>query len=1474
MQQYRVNYRLLIGLAIGLFVTSIAVYGLHKYQINRNATALLDEAAKHEADGKIQDAADAYNNYLSIRPEDDAIRVKFANAWGDVTEQDNVSPEDFGRGVQVMEETVRTLPDEKTLQKRLVDMYVKMQRYQDAIDHLNYMLAKYPDDADLQVLRTESLLHAGSNGEALNASLKLIGYDEKTDAFDAKKAIAPHNTSSYTTAATLVRSQLHKPDLADRIMDEVVKVNPDMAEAYLARGQYRVVFDQAEKGERDIEKAYKLKPEDADVLLAMAGRAQNDKKLDQATQFLTIGKQKYPDDARFYQALAGMAMQSEKFDEALQIVDEGLKAVPGQKGQGLLLFKADLQFLDNKISDVRDTMEAMRKAHFRPDLIDFIDARIMLSQGKWNDAAKALQRLRPKLAEFGGLGPQMDIQLAICYEKLGMLDKAKESYNLVVQQDPSNQRAVAGKQRIDAMMHTPTPNAGTQDLEKRIQEMLLKPKAEQSWTEIDKQMDQLADANHLEGVSRDLFWENLYLMREDFAAAKNKLVSARKTDPKDIRVQLAAIRLLQQDPTAGTEKAMQLLDKVAAQFGDHSAERLLRADLLMAQKGKALKEQADKASSEGAAPDSLNVDDLKAQLAKLGEGVDDWGTDEKIELWNGLAARFMAIGDRTIATNYWNKVADLRPDELPTRLTLFGMALEAGDDAGMRDAQQKILDLVGSKNDSTWLYSEARRQMMLVRRGDLSKEALPDIRQMVEKAMQQRPDWFELHLVKAELEMLDGKDDKALEEFDKAEQLGRVAPAGIVQHVRLLLNREQYDAAKKLVEQLPDATREGPLGQVYAEILQNTGALEEAARVGGKYCAADPNDAARQLWYGKLLAHSAESSTLSDAKKESMMVDAGKALERSVELDPDSPDGWMALIMWHAVRKDLDKTRTVVKQAQLALGDDLMIGVLARSDEVLGRWFDAESLYLTAHQANPDNLRIAQQLATFYLGPSYPQPDKGPKATPLINQILRAGADGKLAADDPALMWARRTAAQMLADTKEYQQLLKAENLLTSNMQKGTLSLDDQLKLAQILAARPEPLSRLKAIAILEKLALVKHLSEDDELILGKLYYAVGDWTKCRHQLLQAVTRYPSSTDIRAAYVGMLIEHGDKRYYDEANQYLSKLKDAAPGDARTLQLAVHLAGKTGKQQDERAELLKLLPRVNDPKDIKDQQIPQFDFVAEQLTELNDFDDAEKIFKMLAARDPDKSLNLAGFLGQHRDVEQSFDLLGKLYTPDKAESVIRTAVSVIRARRDEVNDKYDSRIQTWLDRALLDNPESVPLLMLQAEFNDLQKHYDQAVDIYGKLLKRQNLVGMTRAVVLNNLAYLVALANTNAQADTDPKKLVDEAGDILGPTTDILDTRAVIYISQKDYQKAIRDSELAITDNPSPSKYFHLAVAHLYAGENKAAIEAWDKADELGDIKKDLNRLEYDRFDEVKGKIEQLKGQNSKVTEAERQRQAG
>jgi tetratricopeptide (TPR) repeat protein len=80
----------------------------------------------------------------------------------------------------------------------------------------------------------------------------------------------------------------------------------------------------------------------------------------------------------------------------------------------------------------------------------------------------------------------------------------------------------------------------------------------------------------------------------------------------------------------------------------------------------------------------------------------------------------------------------------------------------------------------------------------------------------------------------------------------------------------------------------------------------------------------------------------------------------------------------------------------------------------------------------------------------------------------------------------------------------------------------------------------------------------------------------------------------------------------------------------------------------------------------------------------------------------------------------------------------------------------------------------------------------------------------------------------------------------------------VLMSQKQYKAAIKDLELSVTDNPTASKYYHKAVAHFSAGENKAAVEAWQKAEALGLSRDAINRMEYEQYDDMKTKIDQLR----------------
>ena len=68
-----------------------------------------------------------------------------------------------------------------------------------------------------------------------------------------------------------------------------------------------------------------------------------------------------------------------------------------------------------------------------------------MAENKWYPAVEALSKLRPRMAAFGKeMATEIDFDLALCYERLGRFEQAKQYYDQIVQQNPQNAPAVAG----------------------------------------------------------------------------------------------------------------------------------------------------------------------------------------------------------------------------------------------------------------------------------------------------------------------------------------------------------------------------------------------------------------------------------------------------------------------------------------------------------------------------------------------------------------------------------------------------------------------------------------------------------------------------------------------------------------------------------------------------------------------------------------------------------------------------------------------------------------------------------------------------------------------------------------------------------------------------------------------------------------------------------------------------------------------
>ena len=465
-----------------------------------------------------------------------------------------------------------------------------------------------------------------------------------------------------------------------------------------------------------------------------------------------------------------------------------------------------------------------------------------------------------------------------------------------------------------------------------------KPKDQQDWSELYEEIDKIADSRDLDETSKLIYRAQLMIMSEDFDAAAKTLSEALRLSPKNLTVHRLVISLARLNPKIGPEKALARWQKAVNDFGDVAALRLDKADILIA----------------------LHKDDpakLRAELAGLVEGVDNWKADQKVELWSNMAARYLSLNMIDEARQYWTLSAELQPHELPLRLQLFQLALLANDDAGMEDAQAKILQIVGDRDDSTWLYTEARRKLSLVNRGELGKEALDEVRLLVNRALETRKDWHELYLVDAEVELVTGNLVQALRAFDEAAKRGQPNQRAMAMHIDLLARAGRFADAAKQLDRLPEASRQMLLGPLYTDILFRTNQVENALEQARLATEKDPNNAQNYYWYGELLSRYSVTLQPTDPKRKESLDKAVGAIKRFVEMQPESPDGWFFLIKLYASQQNAELAQKTLRDAQLALvGDNLPI-FLARCYEALGRWFDAETMYRAVYEAAPERNR-------------------------------------------------------------------------------------------------------------------------------------------------------------------------------------------------------------------------------------------------------------------------------------------------------------------------------------------------------------------------------------------------------------------------------------------------------------------------------------------------------------------------------------
>jgi tetratricopeptide (TPR) repeat protein len=247
--------------------------------------------------------------------------------------------------------------------------------------------------------------------------------------------------------------------------------------------------------------------------------------------------------------------------------------------------------------------------------------------------------------------------------------------------------------------------------------------------------------------------------------------------------------------------------------------------------------------------------------------------------------------------------------------------------------------------------------------------------------------------------------------------------------------------------------------------------------------------------------------------------------------------------------------------------------------------------------------------------------------------------------------------------------------------------------------------------------------------------------------------------------------------------------------------------------------------------------------------------------------------LAEFLGYYGNVEEAFRMLASLTGTVSQAQLAQVSSNISRARREEFGNKFDPQIETWLKAAQNEPAAVITNLQTAATLADLQARYADEEQVYRQLLARADVKGNLRALILNNLAFNLAM---RSKGNADARNLVDEAIQIHGPTGALLDTRAMVSLLAGEHARAISDLNLAISDQAKPERLFHLALAQLAAGNKEAALRAYQEAGRRGLDARKISLLERPHYDRLVRELgvtqEEVKVNNKPADETDSQKQ--
>jgi len=1359
-----------------LIALGAAVAFLHGYQVQRNAKVIKIRAQEAEEQKDFTLAARYYRQYLLYAKDDLEAKKAQARCLDQKADKDK-SRQDWQRIFSLLQDVLQHEPDNHDLRRKLVSLAMSMGQFNEAMEHITSLLKVYPNDPELKGWKFVCLVRKGD--------------DVKTEKFlrqaieDDKKDIA-----SYWELANFLVVRRKLAQDADKVIEMLVKNNKENAEAHLLRAQHLRMRGQQPDADKEVTEAVALAPQNVEVGLAAAGLAMRQHKPAEARAYLKRGIEHAPANVKLYGMLAAVELSARRPDDAIAALRNGLKAVPETNRNRLLKLLAEIH-IQRGDKEAAEIVQHLRDSQASQAVLDELAARQHMYQGQWSQAAQLLESVRGRFTGQPSEANRLDYLLGNCYENLGEPDRALIAYRQALAEAPETTDAQAGL--ASALLALGKPDEAIVEYQRVLphdasvapklarilvaQNLRQGRKEDANWQPILDMLQAAAQkAPDLAEIPIIQAWALMVKPQPNSEEAFKVLNNACAKNQNEAQLWIALADTTERVRTP--EKALEVLNDAEKLLGDRPELRLAKARYW-------IKSGRDKGGDTMLAK-------LEQDTGKLGQG--------EVPFLKGLAELYQRAGKSSDAKRLWTQLLEKDPNDMHIRLGLFDLAIQDGDKAAQTKMLADVKKIEG-EDGTVWKYAEACRILSSARK-DKNVDKIRYVRSLLSKVAAQRPSWAAVATREAEIYLLEGNKDAALQKLMQAVELGESSPQALHQIAQILFESRRYQEAKPFLEKISKQEGSAEVRKMEAFLKIN-----EKDFAGGIAIAQQPIDNGSQDPRDYLLLGQVLSLAYAGDKNKSKdyATKAENAFRKAVALPAGAklPEAWLELVRFLTANGQKDRAEAVILQAKENLPPALAPVALAQCWEALGRVDKAVEQYSAALKDNPDDIPMLRNAGSFYL-----RLGRLADAEPYLTKVLAE----ETKASESDRMWARRGLALCLAYSGEQQKFEQALNkYLKENLQILPDSIEDLRTKAHVLATRQN--RRVEAARLLEELAKKQAPTLEEQQSLAQLYEQIGEKDNAYRQYVTIVTL--SENPAQIAYCGRrLFELGETNAAQHALDRLQNLdaETRRPAGALILQLQALLLNRAGRSADAIAAAKQFA------------KSPGVDIgtAAQLYEEIGQIASAEEIYRQLARKSgSEDSLQLAAFLGRQGRLSEALDICEKLWDSFPAERMTSLALAILNARKSPTPQQFQ-QVERLIEKALQKQPESLALQMDVANLRTLQHQYLQAEQVYQSILDQDP----TNVMALNNLAWFQALLDNNYG---EAFKNVQKAIEIAGPMAELLDTRALIYLNLDKIDDAIRDLDACIRDVPTATMYFHLAQAQHKARRQKDAVESIRRA---------------------------------------------